>query len=136
MTSIYRVSNLVPSLNGIVELPADRGRWMADIGAPIAKQSLPTDPIGTCVRTFDGVPAGSEIRVYDPSANELAGVESCDANHQLSWSVYAAGSPNNTVRIVIVNFAYKIKEFTYTSTVGTSSIPIQAEADKWASNPA
>lgn len=99
-------------------------------------QSLPTDPIGTCTRTFDGVPAGSEIRVYDPSRNELAGVETCAANHTLAWPVYAAGSPNNTVRIVIINFAYKIKEFAYTSSVGSSSIPIQAELDKWASNPA
>lgn len=100
-----------------------------------SRQALATDPIGTCTRTFDGVPANSEIRVYLPDATEAAGIETCAANQQLTWQVYAAGSPNNTVRIVIVHPDYKIKEFTYTSTVGTSSIPVQAEPDKWYSNP-
>jgi hypothetical protein len=54
----------------------------------------------------------------------------------LSWSVYSSGSPNNTVRIVIVHPNYKIKEFTYTAQAGNQSIPVQQEADKWYSNPA
>jgi hypothetical protein len=100
------------------------------------RQSLPTDPIGTTTVTFSGVHAGTEIRVYLPDGTEAAGVETCDANHVLTWQVYAAGSPNNTVTIRIVNTAYKIKEFDYTSTVGTVSLPVQQELDKWFKNPA
>lgn len=94
-----------------------------------------TDPIGTTTVTFDGVVAGSEIRVYDPDLNELAGVESCTANHVLTWPVYAAVSQNNNVQIKIINTAYRIKDFPYTSKVGNQSIPVQMEPDKWFSNP-
>ena len=95
---------------------------------------LPTDSIGTTTVTFSGVPADSEIRVYDPDRNELAGIETCAANQVLSWAVYATGSANNTVRIVIVDMTHRIKEFTYTSLVGNQSIPVQAEPDKWYAN--
>ena len=95
----------------------------------------PTDPIGTTNVTFDGVNAGSEIRVYLPDASEAAGVETCNNNHALTWNVYASGSANNTVRVVIVHPAYTIKEFNYTSRVGAQSIPVQQEPDKWYSNP-
>lgn len=101
----------------------------------ISRGVLPSDPIGTTTVTFDGVVAGSEIRVYDPDLNELAGVESCTANHVLTWPVYAAGSPNNNVQIKIINTAYRIKDFPYTSKVGNQSIPVQMEPDKWFSNP-
>ena len=94
-----------------------------------------TDPVGTTTVTFSGVNAGSEIRVYLPDATEAAGIETCAANQVLSWSVYASGSPNNTVRIVIIHPSYKIKEFTYTATAGSQNIPVQQEPDKWYSNP-
>ena len=97
--------------------------------------TLPTDPVGTTSVTFFGVHAGSEIRVYLSDMTELAGVESSTDNPTLSWSVYAAGSPNNTVRIVIVHLDYKIREFTYTSSLGNQTIPVQQEPDKWRSNP-
>lgn len=97
--------------------------------------AFPTDPIGTATVTFDGVVAGSEIRVYDPDLNELAGVETCSTNHALTWPVYAAGSPNNNVQIKIINTAYKIKDFPYTSKVGAQAIPVQMEPDKWFNNP-
>lgn len=99
------------------------------------KQRLPTDPIGTTTVTFDGVPADSEIRIYDPNRNELAGIETCAANQVLSWAVYATGSPNNKVRIVIIDMVHRIKEFNYTSQVGNQSIPVQTEPDKWYANP-
>lgn len=97
--------------------------------------ALPTDPIGTTSVTFTGVNAGSEIRVYLPDTTELAGVESCANNQVLMWNVYASGSANNTVRIVIIHPDYKIKEFTYLSQTGNQSIPVQQEPDKWYSNP-
>ena len=98
--------------------------------------ALPTDPIGTTTVTFDGLPANVEIRIYDPSLNELAGIELSAANQALSWPVYAAGSPSNNVQIKLVSTAYKIKDFGYTSKVGAQSIPVQMEPDQWFSNPA
>lgn len=101
-----------------------------------AVNPLPPDmSIGTTTVTLDGVIAGSEIRVYDPDLNELAGVETCSASHVLTWPVYADGSPNNNVQIKIINTAYRIKDFPYTSKVGNQSIPVQMEPDKWFSNP-
>jgi hypothetical protein len=124
-----------------------RGRWCllgdggigsrgVSNGMIVGKLRLPTDPIGLCTRIFEGISAGCEIRVYDPDRNELAGVESSTANPTLAWSAFAPGSPNNTVRIVIIDLAYRIKEFNYTSSVGSASIPVQQEPDKWFSNPA
>lgn len=104
-------------------------------GASFEYERLPSEPVGSTTVTFSGVVAGLEIRVYDSSRNELAGIESCAADQSLSWSVYAPGSPNNIVQIKIIGFAYKIKDFTYTSTLGNQTIPIQLEADKWALNP-
>lgn len=88
-------------------------------------------PASTTV-TFSGVAAGSEIRVYDASANELAGIENCASDQSLTWAIPSPA----TVRIVIVHPSYKIKEFTYTAQAGNQSIPVQQEADKWYSNPA
>lgn len=123
-------------LAGTVEWPGSRGVFEPSGLVVFTRQSLPTDPVGTTTVTFDGVNAGSEIRIYLPDGTEVAGVETCEANHILTWSVYAPGSPNNTVRIVIVHLDYKIKEFIYVSRIGAQSIPVQQEPDKWRSNPA
>ena len=90
-----------------------------------------TDPVGTATVTFDGVPAGNEIRVYDQDLNELAGVETCTANQILTWSVYAPGSPKNNVQIKIFGIDYKIKDFPYTSRVGAQTVPVQMDTDPW-----
>lgn len=116
--------------------PLGRGNVVHLGGVALGVARLPTDPVGTTTVTFDGVNAGSEIRIYLPDGTEVAGVETCEANHILTWIVYAPGSPNNTVRIVIVHLDYKIKEFTYVSRIGAQSIPVQQEPDKWRSNPA
>lgn len=116
--------------------PLGRGNVVHLGGVALGVARLPTDPVGTTTVTFDGVNAGSEIRIYLPDGTEVAGVETCEANHILTWSVYAPGSPNNTVRIVIVHLDYKIKEFIYVSRIGAQSIPVQQEPDKWRSNPA
>ena len=92
---------------------------------------LPDDPIGSATVTFDGVPAGNEIRVYDQDLNELAGVETCTANQILTWSVYAPGSPKNNVQIKIFGIDYKIKDFPYTSRVGDQAVPVQMDTDPW-----
>lgn len=87
-------------------------------------------PSSTTV-TFEGVAAGSEIRVYDAALNELAGIESCAANQSLTWAVPSPA----TVQIKIINTAYKIKDFSYVSVAGNQSIPVQMEPDQWYSNP-
>lgn len=87
-------------------------------------------PASTTV-TFSGVASGSEIRVYDASLNELAGIESCAANQSLTWAVPSPA----TVQIKIINTAYKIKDFSYVSVAGDQSIPVQMEPDQWYSNP-
>ncbi len=84
----------------------------------------------TSVTTFKGVKAGSEIRIYNSSQVELAGVESCSADHELSWTI-----PVGDVYAVIIHPQYKIKEFSFTSTEGANSLPIQQDKDKWFSNP-
>lgn len=105
-------------------------------GTSVGAARLPGDPIGTANVAFLDVAADSEIRVYLADMTELAGIETCAADQVLTWSVYSSGSANNTVRIVIVHPAYKIKEFTYLSQAGSQSIPVQQELDKWYSNPA
>lgn len=84
------------------------------------------------VVTFDGINAGSEIRVFSLAGVARAGVETCDANHVLSFDVY--GAPE-TVVIRIVNVLYKIKEFTAKVSVGSLTIPVQQELDPWYKNP-
>jgi len=117
-------------------IPGGRGIMAANGELSLGTCRWPTDPVGTATVAFLGVNAGSEIRVSLSDMAELAGVESCAANQVLTWGVYSSGSPNNTVRIVIVHPDYKIKEFTYLSQIGNQSIPVQQEPDKWYSNPA
>ena len=105
-----------------------------DVGAYEFDHGYGDWPLSTTV-TFAGVNAGSEIRVYLPDGTETAGVESCDADHELTWTVYAVGNTDNVVTIRIVHTAYKIKEFTYTSAEGAQTLPVQQEADKWYRNP-
>lgn len=129
------MSGCIPNGN-LTVISASRGKMTTcPMGLSLGVCRLPTDPVGTTNVTFSGVHAGSEIRVYLSDMTELAGVESSTDNPTLSWSVYAAGSPNNTVRIVIVHLDYKIREFTYTSSLGNQTIPVQQEPDKWRSNP-
>lgn len=86
-------------------------------------------PASTTV-TFSGVPSGTEIRVYDQSKNELAGVESSSANPSLAWVLTGAD-----VRIVIINLDYVLQEFTYTPVSGSVTLPIQMDDGTWYSNP-
>jgi len=132
-TSGAKSTNGTPSFVQMGALKRRRSAFKLSFGLFLAP--LPDDSIGSATTTFSGVNAGSEIRVYLPDTTEAAGIETCAADQVLSWPVYASGSPNNTVRIVIVHPNYKIKEFAYTASVGNQSIPVQQELDKWYSNP-
>lgn len=132
MSSIWQFSALPYVISRDVEVPE---YGLNAINATLTIQRLPTEPVGSTAVTFVGVHANSEIRVYLPDTTETAGVENCADDPVLSWSAYAPGSANNTVRIVIVHPDYKIKEFNYVSSVGNQSLPVQQEPDKWYSNP-
>jgi len=111
-------------------------------GAAVGYQKLATDPVGLATVTFSGVVAGSEIRVYLPDGpggsaeTEVAGLDSCAANQQLSWPVYSPGSPNNTVWIHILKRGLRWMKFHYVSELGTQSIPIFQNPDLGYNNPA
>lgn len=119
-------------------IPSQRGKITVSgmTGLSIGVFRFDSDPIGTAIVKFRGVNAGSEIRVYLTDGSEAAGVESCDADHSLTWSAYASGSVNNTVIIRIIHPSFRIKEFTYETQNGSQQIPIQQEPDKWYLNPA
>lgn len=123
-------SNVMPSVLAVSAAGAN-----PNAGAPTGRQRLPTDPIGTTTVTFNGVKAGSEIRVYLPDGTEVAGVESCVDNQDLSWSVYASGNPNNTVFITILLRGYRWQRFNYTSVTGNQNLPIFQITDLGYSNP-
>lgn len=123
------------NFGGCMEYPTTRGIFNNNHLLCLQRQSLPTDPIGTTNVTFSGVNAGSEIRVYLPDGTEVAGVESCDPDHVLTWSVYAGGSPNNTVRITILLRGFRIQKFQYAVTLGAQSLPIFQIVDLGYFNP-
>lgn len=107
-----------------------------------AVNPLPGDmAVGATTVTFSGVVVGSEIHVYLPDGDggsagtEVAGVESCSANQVLSWPVYAAGSPNNTVWVHIIKRGLRWMKFPYVSKLGTQSIPIFQNTDLGYNNP-
>lgn len=98
--------------------------------------AFPTDPVGTTNVTFSGVSSGSEIHVYLPDGTEVAGVESCAADQELAWPVYAHGSVNNTVSITIIKRGLRWQKFNYASKLGAQSIPIFPLPDLGYNNPA
>lgn len=120
---------------GTVLVPTTRRPQRPQNLAVYSLSPLPTDSIGTMTATFDGVHAGSEIRVYLPDGTEVAGIESCADDQVLSWDAYADGSANNNVTIRIVNNAYKVREIAYTTRTGAQSISIQQDADRVYLNP-
>ena len=111
-------------------------------GLSFQYRRLPTEPVGTTSVTFDGVIAGSEIRVYLPdgpdgaAGTEVAGLDACVANQQLSWAVYAPGSQNNNVWIHIIKRGLRWQKFSYASQAGAQSIPIFQNTDLGYNNPA
>lgn len=99
--------------------------------ASYGTQRLATDPVGTFNGTFDGINAGTEIRVYLADGTELAGVESCDADHVLSWNRYATGNANNNVDIHIISTVYENIELDYTTPSADAVIPIQQRRQRF-----
>ena len=101
-----------------------------DVGCYEFDHGYGPHPASTTV-IFDGVVAGSEIHIYDSAGNELVGVESCDANHALTWSIPA----NPVVVVTIIKRGLRWQKFSYTSKVGNQSIPIFQNTDLGYNNP-
>lgn len=120
---------------GVGLYPELRGRSQPSNAEWVSRLSLPDDPSGSTSVTFDGIAPGSEIHVYLPDGTEVAGTESCSANQELTWPVYAGGSPNNTVTITIIKRGLRWQKFPYQSKAGSQSIPIFQNPDLGYSNP-
>lgn len=130
-SAIYQISDALSFIRLSVG-----GCYTAIPGGAVIKRRLPTDPIGSATVTFQGVQAGTEIRVYLPDGTEAAGVEECTADPVLTWPVYAAGSPNNSVFITLLKRGFRWQRFNYVSLVGSQTLPIFQIADLGYSNPA
>lgn len=135
MNIITAIKQIGPNAIGLVQTGIRRGRSVFQHNSAVFFAPLPTDPLGNNTVTFTGVNSGCEIRVIDKDGVEVAGIESCSADQVLIWPVYSVGSLYNVVIIKIVDVRYKIKEFPYTSQLGSTSIPIQQDLDPWYLNP-
>lgn len=134
MSAFFSLGQLPGSIV-LCGMPPTRGRQYSSESGLYSRSTLPDDAVGVATVAFSGVVSGSEIRVYN-TTGEVAGIESCVANQVLAWPVYASGSPNNNVQIKIIHTAYSIMDFHYPSSIGSQSIPVQQEPDKWYLNPA
>jgi hypothetical protein len=84
----------------------------------------------TATVTFSGVVANTEIRVYNASGTEIAGVENCSANQVLEWAL-----TEGPVRVSLLSLPYKNQDFTFTAVAGAQSLPIRQLPDPNYRNP-
>ena len=125
----------LPAHLSLIPVSSSRGVMKPYAGQFAGRQLLPDDAQGNAVVTFDGVQAGSEIRVFDIDGIEVTGVESCDADHVLTMPAFAPGSNYNDVMVRIISLTYVILEFPLTISVGAFAVPVQQRLDRVYSNP-
>jgi hypothetical protein len=119
-----------------LERPAynNGGSEAIDIGAYEHDPGFGPHPATTTL-TFDGVPAGTEIRIYDQlgaSAVELAGVESSAANPSLTVTYTG---PGQVVWVTVASLTRKLQQFQLTVPAEDTTVPMQMSLDPWYSNP-
>lgn len=119
-----------------LERPAynNGGSEAIDIGAYEHDPGFGPHPATTTL-TFDGVPAGTEIRIYDQlgaSAVELAGVESSAANPSLTVNYTG---PGQVVWVTVASLTRKLQQFQLTVPAEDTTVPMQMSLDPWYSNP-
>jgi hypothetical protein len=110
------------------------GSEAIDIGAYEHDPGFGPHPATTTL-TFDGVPAGTEIRIYDQlgaSAVELAGVESSAANPSLTVTYTG---PGQVVWVTVASLTRKLQQFQLTVPAEDTTVPMQMSLDPWYSNP-
>ena len=120
---------------GTVEVPTTRGRFLVGSGMAIARQSLPTDPIGTFTLTLTNVVVGSRIHIETQGDGTTLHDSVADATDEtISLSAYASGSPYNALRIKVRKGTgaptFKPFETLATAIVGAQSIYVGQIADE------
>lgn len=123
-------------VTGGIERPAynNGGAEYIDIGAYEFDKGFGPHPATTTI-TFDGVPAGTEIRIYDQlgaAAVELAGVESSAANPSLTVTYTG---PGQVVWVTVASLTRKLQQFQLTVPAEDTTVPMQMSLDPWYSNP-
>ena len=63
MTSLAFFNTCNPWVGCIAELPTTRALWLVDGGAPVERQPLPTDAVGTMTLTLQNIAVGSAWRL-------------------------------------------------------------------------
>lgn len=132
MASLMRVSVQAPLQSfGVGILPTARGRWMADNLAPISRQSLPGDDVGTATLTFTGLPAGTDIVVLAAGTSTV--LHQVDAHAGTSYG-YLYGYPIAGAAPVDVGFIKPGFVPFYIRNLARpkfdSSIPVALDADR------
>lgn len=137
MTGFFRIGMTTPFMLRTEQVPAADRRGAINNGyfTPYSRQSLPTDAVGTVKVTITGVKAGTEVKVIDQSLNVVAGTDSSSGDPQLVLSVYAPGSPNNVVRILVIALGYEVIDFNYILPTTDSTIPVFQRIDRTYKNP-
>ncbi|CAB4159131.1 hypothetical protein UFOVP707_55 [uncultured Caudovirales phage] len=112
---------------GTTPLPADRGRFYVGNGGAIARQSLPTDPVGNFTLTLQNVVVGSAIRIEAQSTGATLWTGTAAASTVVvPLFAYASGSPLNDLRIKVRKGSgspfYRPFETLTTATVGAASV--------------
>jgi len=126
-------------LAGVSRLPVEsvRGRFLSTASLThLVNQRLPTDSVGTVGLTISGIKAGSEVHIISPDLSVLASNENAAGSTKFTLNRYAAGSPNNSVRIIIVHTQYENIEIPYELTAIDSTIPVFQRIDRNYRNPA
>lgn len=123
-------------VTGEIERPSynNGGAEYIDIGAYEYDKGYGPHP-ATRTLTFDGVPAGTEIRITDvlgAAAVELAGVESSAANPSLTINYTGSGQ---SVWITIISLTGMLQQFLYSVPAVDTTIPMQMGTDRWYYNP-
>lgn len=84
--------------------------------------------------TLTSLMSGSEVRIYDQSMNELAGIESTDETGEFSYQYnYVAGTYVDIVIHHLNYIAYRLEN--YELPAADASLPISQQTDRQYSNP-
>ena len=122
-------------LGGPVSEPTERGIFVRDNFTPLVRERLATDSIGTAQIVLTGVRLGSEAHIIAKDSTVLASADATGNALLFSIPRYSAGSPNNTVRVIVASLGYEMLDFDYTVTSESASIPVFQRVDRTYKNP-
>lgn len=119
---------------GVSILPLTRGRFHVANGQALAKQALPTDPIGSFFLTLTNVVVGSAIQIEDQAGTTtLYNGTAATSSPTIALYAYAAGSSLNDLRIKVRKGSgspfYRPWETLATAAVGAQSIYVAQVKD-------